>query len=82
MQTIMIDASRYSDSRELHTALKSMLALPEYYGMNADALHDCLAERREPVNLWIVSTGGDEVKRALSAVCSAVEDLGGIVTEI
>ncbi len=82
MQTLFIDASRYATSRELHTALKAMLALPDYYGMNADALHDCLSERREPVNLWIASSGEGDTARALSAVCAAVEDLGGSVTEI
>ncbi len=82
MQTLFIDASRYATSRELHAALKVMLALPDYYGMNADALHDCLSERREPVNLWIASTGDGDAARALSAVRTVVEDLGGSVTEI
>lgn len=45
MQTIMIDGTRYASSRELHIALKRMLSLPDYYGMNADALNDCLSER-------------------------------------
>ncbi len=51
MQTIMIDGSLYSSSRELHLALKRLLSLPDYYGLNADALNDCLSERAEPVNL-------------------------------
>ena len=38
MQTIMIDGSCYSDARELHLAIKRMLSLPDWYGMNADAL--------------------------------------------
>ena len=42
MQTIMIDGSMYASPRELHLALKKMLFLPEYYGLNADALNDCL----------------------------------------
>ena len=82
MQTLFIDASRYVSPRELHAALKSMLALPDYYGMNADALHDCLAERRDRVHLRIFSRGGGETARALSAVCGVVEDLGGTVREI
>ena len=82
MTTLFIDASRYSTPRELHTALKSMLSLPDYYGMNADALHDCLSERRDPVHLWIASTGEGEVARSLAAVCAVAEDLGGTVKEI
>ncbi len=82
MTTLYIDASRYAAPRALHAALKAMLSLPDYYGMNADALHDCLSERRDTVNLWIASAGSGDVARALSAVCAAVEDLGGTVKEI
>ena len=82
MQTIYLDASSYSTPRDLHAALKSMLSLPDYYGMNADALHDCLSERKETVRLWIASPGEGEVARSLSAVRAVVEDLGGAVKEI
>ncbi len=82
MTTLLLDASRYSSPRELHAALKSMLSLPDYYGMNADALHDCLSERPEPVHLWIASSGTGDVARSLAAVCAVVEDLGGTVREI
>ena len=46
MHTFFLDGSVYATPRDLHAALKSMMALPEYYGMNADALHDCLTDRR------------------------------------
>lgn len=82
MTTLFIDASRYASPRDLHAALKMMLSLPDYYGMNADALYDCLSERREPVCLWIASAGEGEVARALSVVCTVVKDLGGTVMEI
>ena len=81
MTTLYLDASRYAAPRELHAALKAMLSLPGWYGMNADALHDCLAERREPVHLWIASSGEGEVARSLAAVCAVVEDLGGTVSD-
>ena len=82
MRTLYLDASSYATPRDLHAALKSMLSLPDYYGMNADALHECLSERREPVSLWIASPGEGEVARSLSAVCAVVEDLGGTVKNI
>jgi len=82
MRTLYLDASSYATPRDLHAALKSMLSLPDYYGMNADALHDCLSERREPVSLWIASPGEGDVARSLSAVCAVVEDLGGTVKNI
>ena len=82
MQTIYLDASSYSTPRDLHAALRSMLSLPEYYGMNADALNDCLSERMEPVRLWIASRGNEEVARAVDLVCAVVEDNGGTVKEL
>lgn len=82
MQTIMIDGSIYSSSRDLHLALKKMLSLPDYYGMNADALNDCLSERSETVNLWILEPGKDEVSSALYRIRAAVENNGGIVKEL
>ena len=36
MQTILLDGSRYATPREMHLALKMMLSLPAYYGLNAD----------------------------------------------
>ena len=82
MQTIMIDGSMYAAPRDLHDALKNMLSLPSYYGMNADALNDCLSERREPVRLWIASRGEGEVARAVDLICAVVEDNGGSVKEL
>ena len=82
MQTVLLDASLYHTPRELHAALKSMLSLPDYYGMNADALNDCLSERRQPVSLWIASRGDGDVARALDLIAQVVEDNGGTVKEI
>ena len=82
MQTIMIDGSRYSSPREMHLSLKSMLSLPAYYGMNADALNDCLSERRERVNLWILDSGIGEVASALSVIRAVIENNGGTVKEL
>ena len=82
MQTIMIDGSRYSNARELHLALKRMLSLPEWYGLNADALNDCLSERLSPVNLWILDPGTGEVAAALSVIRMVVMDNGGTVKEL
>ena len=82
MTTILLDGSRYATPRDLHRALKMMLNLPDYYGMNADALHDCLSERREPVHLWIASFGEGETARSLASVRTVVEDLGGTVKNI
>ena len=81
-RTILLDADRYASPRDLHAALASLLSLPGYYGMNADALYDCLSERRETVSLWLLSRGEGETARALNTVCRVVEDLGGAVKEL
>lgn len=82
MQTIMIDGSCYQTSRDLHLAIQKMLSLPDYYGMNADALNDCLSEMRVPVNLWIINPGNGEVSEALSVIRTVFIDNGGTVKEI
>ena len=79
MQTIMIDGSQYSSPKELHLALKRMLSLPDYYGFNADALNDCLSERRESVNLWIFDPGTGDTAHALNTVSRVIQDNGGTV---
>ena len=40
----VLDASRMTSKEEAHAYLKEVLELPEYYGNNLDALHDCLEE--------------------------------------
>ena len=76
--TLFIDAARYATAKELHQALKMMLALPDHYGCNADALYDCLSERTgKPVNLCILTPGEDDVADALRKVVHVIEDLGG-----
>ena len=82
MQTIMIDPSRYADGHALHEGLRRMLTLPAHYGMNADALHDCLAERTEPVNVWVLGDAVGDTAHALEICLQVVEDLGGTVKKI
>ena len=82
MQTIMMDGSRYTTPREMHLALKRMLSLPEYYGLNADALNDCLGERTEPVNLWVLYPGSGDVASAIAIAARVIRDNGGEVKEL
>ncbi len=77
--TIFVDADLYPTPRALHLALKMLLELPEHYGCNADALHDCLSERRDPVNLVVLSEGSGDTAEALRKCRRVFEDLGGRV---
>ena len=46
--TVHLDGRRMTSRKEAHAYLKEVLALPEYYGNNLDALYDVLTERAEP----------------------------------
>lgn len=80
MQTIYLDAAGLADREQLHRTLKLLLDLPDYYGMNPDALHDCLGERVEPVSLYVARADQSPVAEDLRTVRAVVEDLGGKVT--
>ena len=82
MQTIMIDGSMYPTPREMHLALKKMLRLPEYYGLNADALNDCLGEFPVCPALWYALNGTEEVNAALKLAARIFADNGGEVKEL
>ena len=54
---IDLDCREMTDKPALHAYLKEKLALPEYYGKNLDALHDCLTDLE---NVEITITSPDE----------------------
>ena len=60
---IKLDFSNIKDKTELHIYLKRELQLPDYYGNNMDALHDCLSEQGN--NLCITVVHFDVLKQAL-----------------
>ena len=52
MQTICLFGGDYASPKDVHLALKLLLNLPAYYGMNADALNDCLSEFDACPSMW------------------------------
>lgn len=82
MQTICLFASDYSSREDVHRALKRLLNLPDYYGMNADALADCLSERAACPALWFRGADNEEVNAALGLAARVFEDQGGEVKEL
>ena len=49
---VILDAGRIEEKEKSHEYLKEMLQLPEHYGKNLDALHDCLTEMDKTEILW------------------------------
>ncbi|MBR3630340.1 MAG: barstar family protein [Oscillospiraceae bacterium] len=49
-----LDGRQLSDKAEAHLYLQEMLAFPEYYGRNLDALFDVLTENSKDTLLWIL----------------------------
>lgn len=52
MKLYPLDGAKLADKASAHAYLKTALALPEHYGNNLDALHDCLSELQGC--LWIM----------------------------
>lgn len=81
MQTLMLDGRNYASPHDLHRALQRLLHLPAHYGCNADALYDCLASRREQVNLIILHPGDAPIAAAIQKCALAIQDAGGWVKQ-
>ena len=63
MEFIIIDGRRMTSIEATHAYLASTLRLPDYYGRNLDALHDCLTDLSRSV--WIILINGDFMDRNL-----------------
>ena len=55
MKIIIIDGAEIHNREELHDILKRELSLPDWYGRNLDALHDCLTDPRPEISLRILN---------------------------
>ena len=82
MQTICLFGGDYATAAQVHQALKNLLRLPAYYGMNADALNDCLSEYSCCPSLWVHLSGSDEVVSCLQLVARVFRDNGADVKEL
>lgn len=82
MQTICLFGSDYATAAQVHEALKNLLNLPAYYGMNADALNDCLSESSSCPSLWVHPSGSEEVVSCLRLVARVFRENGADVKEL
>ena len=63
MEFIIIDGRRMTTIEAAHSYLAKALRLPDYYGRNLDALHDCLTDLSRDV--WIILINGDSMDENL-----------------
>ena len=69
---IVLDAKKMTDKETTHSYLKKVLGLPEYYGNNLDALHDCLEEMTD---VKIVVMNEEKAGEYYSRVKRVLKDL-------
>ena len=62
---LILDVSAIDSRQALHRMLKSTLHLPDWYGGNLDALHDCLTDWTQPLELTIC--GADQLSQTLGS---------------
>ena len=74
MEHIQLDCSQMTDRASAHAYLARVLDLPDWYGSNLDALHDCLTELTGKVRLinWEIAENrlgayGAKAKKAIAA---------------
>ena len=78
MTTYTIDLGAAGSPYELHCQMKEVFSLPEDYGMNMDALWDCLSYRfREPCRIEVRHRAGaaERLGRAAGALKAVLRDL-------
>ncbi len=81
MTEYILDSRRLMTRSEAHEYLKEALGLPDYYGKNLDALHDCLGEMRGRIiieNSEVLKESYSYGARVLKVMRDATRENGGL----
>ena len=70
MKVVILDGTTAPTKEALHQHLARELSFPDWYGGNLDALHDCLTELMEEVDIRIIHTA--ELKAVLGDYADAL----------
>lgn len=60
MKKAILSLGGIATAAQLHAEIARQLNLPEYYGANLDALHDCLTEISEPTCIGVFGLSEQE----------------------
>ena len=77
MYNYLVDVSRCETEEELHRVLRDSLGFPKFYGMNLDALWDCLTGFMAiPATITLCGAGRakKDVKEELGKVIDTIQD--------
>lgn len=77
MRYVFLDGDKISSPAALHRAFAEALDLPDYFGRNMDALHDCLTDIFEPVCVVAVNVPAlkEHLGRSANAFWRLMADL-------
>ena len=80
MREVILDCAALTDRETLHETLERELGFPSWYGRNLDALHDCLTDLHEPVqitlqNLDSLMNYGTRLLRVFQAAAAENENI-------
>lgn len=73
MREYRLDGREMTTRGAAHAALKRTLLLPDYYGRNLDALHDCLTDIGEPTHITLAHA---------QALTDALGSYGGLMIRV
>ncbi|SFF56679.1 barstar family protein [Curtobacterium sp. YR515] len=82
-RVIRMDTGSWLDDRDVHTAFAAALSFPYHFGMNLDALDDCMSDVAEAASGWeasesgvvLILTGFDRFAGRLPRTAAHVQDI-------
>ncbi len=72
MREILVDEASFASVADVHSHLARELDFPAYYGVNLDALNDCLSDVDEPVHFSVFladSPASEQVQEWFPKLC-------------
>lgn len=75
---VVLDSRKFTDKESSHDYLYKTLVLPDYYGKNLDALHDCLTEMKRKIVISNTSEAGAYYEALRPVFMDSAEENAGL----